>query len=147
MVHVAVTDTVAGTVGDIHMLTQDLFQRLTSVSNSIDVARKNWRVLANVWSHMCRQIHKFPLTTNHSQLPAPLNHLQQTSNFLGILRHRFYHLIVSVDNHICIIDNSISLCTQLLSTIQQIQWHIYSGGCTVADSIQWQIYSGGYSAR
>jgi hypothetical protein len=50
------------------------------------------------------------------------------------------------------IDNSISLCIRLLSTIQQTQWEIYSGGYavsdiyTVADTPRWiqcHIYSTG----
>jgi len=83
-VAVAVADSVAGTVADIHMLTQDLSRRPTSFENAIEAARKDWRVLANALSHLCRLIHKFSLATRHSPLPVPLYHLQRTSNFLGI---------------------------------------------------------------
>jgi hypothetical protein len=39
-----------------------------------------------------------------------------------------------VDNDIYTIDNSVSVCTRLLSTIQQLLWQIYPGGHTVAAS-------------
>ena len=103
-------------------------------------------MLANALSHLCRLIHKFSLATHYLPLPAPL--LPSPVNF-KFLRHIYSWIVPldsSVDNHFCMIDISISLCTWSLSTIQQTQWQIYSGGYTVADRQQWiqrQIYSTG----
>jgi hypothetical protein len=94
-------------------------------------------VLANALSHLCRLIHKFSLATRirhcGATLPSPANF-----KFLRHIKAWILPLDSSVDNHFCTIDNSISLCTRSLSTIQQTQWQIYSGG---------YIYSDRYTAR
>jgi len=91
----------------------------------------------------------------HSQIftcNPPFATAGATLPFLRHMKAWILPLDSSVDNQFCTIDNSISLCTRSLSTIQQTQWQIYSGGYSVADiytvadtqrQIQCQIYSTG----
>jgi len=81
-----------------------------------------------------------PFATASATLPSPVNF-----KFLKHIKAWILPLDSSVDNHFCTIDNSISLCTPSLSTIQQTQWQIHNGGYTAADT-QRQIHSGRYTA-
>jgi len=108
-------------------------------------------VLANALSHLCTHLQMFtchpPFATARITLLSPGNF-----KFLRHIKAWILPLDSPVENHFCMIDNSISLCTRSLSIMQQTQWQMYSGGYTatdiytVADTQRWiqcQIYGTG----